>query len=293
MFAANDGSSFDFYRTLARQQKSLSFEDEIQLINRWRDNGDQTAHERLVMAHQPLIVSMSAKMKGYGVPAEDLISEATAGFINGIRNFDPTRGYRLSTLARWHIKAALNDCVLKYHSLVKLVTTENQKRLFFKLRRTKIKLGIHSDSRLSPDEIRLLTEELKVSEADLIKINSGLTSRSDASLNTPMGEDGDQTDWINLIASEDPSPFEVLASHEVANDHIKAVRSGLEILSDRERHIVQARHMQDPISTLEELGQVYGVSRERIRQLEQKALMKIKDHITKGFRVTPSALLAA
>ena len=253
----------------------LDKEEEQALAIAWRDHEDVDAAHKLVTSHLRLVCKIAMGYKGYGLPMADLVSEGNIGLMKAVKKFDPDKGFRLSTYAMWWIKAAITEYILKSWSLVKLGTVASQKKLFFSLRGIKSRLGISDMSDLSDTDARLIADHTNVSEADVKQINSRLSSR-DMSLNAPVTQEDESTTFQDTLASDGPSPEAAYAETEEFGYRHQILQRALEELPDREREIIIERRLKDDPATLEELGEVYGISRERVRQLEARAFAKIE-----------------
>lgn len=252
----------------------LEAEEEYMLAERYRTHSDADAAHRLVTSHLRLVARIAMKYKGYGLPMADLVSEGNIGLMRAVKKFEPERGFRLSTYAMWWIKAAITEYVLKSWSLVKLGTVASQKKLFFSLRTIKSKLNIMDSGELNDEQADELSENLNVSVADIRQINRRMSGR-DASLNARLANDGDM-EFQDTLVDDRPSPESVIAETEELNVRQTMLRAALEALPQREREILMERRLSDDPKTLEELGEVYGVSRERIRQLEARAFGRVQ-----------------
>mgnify|MGYP003702060271 FL=1 len=254
----------------------LPGDEEQMLAERWRDHGDVDAAHKLVTSHLRLVAKIAMGYRGYGLPVADLISEGNIGLMKAVKKFEPERGFRLSTYAMWWIRAAITEYILRSWSLVKTGTLSAQKKLFFGLGRIKRKLNILEDGELDPDQARLVAENLDVSPKDVIEMDRRLSSR-DFSLNAPRShEDGEGSEFQDSLMDESPSPESVTADREENAHRMGFLESALSQLNERERHIISERRLRDDPMTLEELGRIYGISRERIRQLEERAFNKIR-----------------
>lgn len=275
----------------------LEKEEEFMLAKRLVAHDDTDAAHKLVTSHLRLVAKIAMGYRFYGLPVTDLISEGNVGLMRAVKKFDPDRGFRLATYAMWWIKAAINEYVLNSWSLVKIGTVAAQKKLFFNLRKLKAKLNIYDDGDLSFDAADTIAERLNVDSRVVMDMNRRL-SRSDASLNVPVGEDGG-LDRIDLLMSITPDQETVLANEEERKVGHKLLIQALESLDDRERHIIQERRLSDEPRTLEDLGGEYGISRERIRQIENRAFEKIQNAVRAAVveldvkTTEPLALLAA
>ena len=258
----------------------LSLEEEYMLALRWREHADVDAAHKLVTSHLRLVAKIAMKYRGYGLPLADLLSEGNIGLMKAVKKFEPERGFRLATYAIWWIKAAMTEYVLRSWSLVRMGTMAAQKKMFFNLRRLKSRLEILDNGDLTTDQARELAERLDVSENDIVEMNRRISSR-DASLNAPIGED-EGAEFQDTLVDDSPSPEAlVIRSHEATRRH-RLLSDALKNLNERERHIFVERRLKDDPITLEELGQQYGISRERVRQLEARAFEKIQGLVREG-----------
>jgi RNA polymerase sigma-32 factor len=254
----------------------LADTEEFQLASRFRDSGDVDAAHKLVTSHLRLVAKIAMGYRGYGVPVADLISEGNIGLMKAVKKFEPERGFRLATYAMWWIRAAITEYILRSWSLVKMGTLAAQKKLFFSLRRIKRELDIIDNGELNPDQANELAEHMKVSRTDVIDMNRRLASR-DFSLNAPMARDRDDgAEFQDSLVDESPSPEAVYADDEERNHRRSLLAAAMADLPEREQHILSERWLQENPKTLEELGSVYGISRERVRQLEARALDKVR-----------------
>jgi RNA polymerase sigma-32 factor len=251
----------------------LDASEEVMYARRLRDSGDREAAYRLVTSHLRLAAKIALKYRRYGLPIADLISEANVGLMLAVKRFDPEKGFRLATYAAWWIKASVQEFVLRSWSLVKLGTTAAQKKLFFNLRKLKRRLGAPDDGELSPEQVKQISEHLQVKETDVVEMNGRI--RGDVSLNVQLSADeGEQ--WQDRLADSSPDPETLLMESADRERQIAALSEALNALSPRERTIVEARYMANQQSTLDDLAHIFGISRERIRQIEQRALKRIK-----------------
>jgi len=257
-----------------RKFPMLSAEEELALSLRWRDRQELAAAHKLVTSHLRLVAKMAMGYRGYGLPVGELIGEGNVGLMQAVQRFDPDRGFRLATYAMWWIRAALNEYVLRSWSLVKMGTTAAQKKLFFNLRRLKGQMKAINDGDLKPEQVSAIAKALAVPEQDVVSMNQRLAA-PDYSLNTLVGEDK-ETQWQDWLADERDSPEVVLAEQEEASGRAALLSNALKTLKERERHILTERRLKDNPKTLEELSQDYGVSRERIRQIEARAFEKLQ-----------------
>ena len=258
----------------------LEAKQERDLAEKWRDEGDVEAAHTLVTSHLRLVVKIAMGYRGYGLPVADLVSEGNIGLMKAVKKFEPERGFRLSTYAMWWIKAAITEYVLRSWSMVKMGTVAAQKKLFFSLRRHKQRLGIQDNGELNPDQAKLLSDELDVNADEIVNMNRRLSSK-DLSLNAPVGQDGDSTiEFQDQLEYEGASPEDVTADGEERGLRHELLQTAITDLDDRERHIFIERRLKDDPVTLEELGQHYGISRERVRQLEARAFDKVQKAMT-------------
>lgn len=261
----------------------LEKEEEQRLGALWRDKGDTDAAHKLVTSHLRLVVKMAMKYKGYGLPVADLVSEGNIGLMRAVKKFEPDMGFRLSTYAMWWIKASITEYVLKSWSMVKLGTVASQKKLFFSLRNVKAKLNILDNGDLSAEQAKLISSKMGVSEDDIVHMNARLSVR-DMSLNAPMSQDDDSAEFIDSLVDEGESPEQAYANQEqqtVMQEHLaRAVAD----LPERERDILSKRKLSDNPPTLEELGEEYGISRERVRQLEARAFERVQKAVVLAAR---------
>lgn len=254
----------------------LKPEEEYVLAVRYAEDGDVEAAHKLVTSHLRLVAKIAMGYRGYGLPVSDLISEGNIGLMKAVKKFDPYKGFRLSTYAMWWIKASITEYVLKSWSLVKMGTVAAQKKLFFSLRKHKARLGITGSGDLLPEQASALARDLQISEHDIINMDRRLASR-DLSLNAPLsqGEDG-ASEFQDTLIDEGASPEEFTANSQERSMHQEMLATALKTLDERELHIFTERRLKEDPITLEELGESYGISRERVRQLEVRAFEKVQ-----------------
>jgi RNA polymerase sigma-32 factor len=252
----------------------LEPQEEFMLAKRWREHGDRDAGHKLVTSHLRLVAKVAMRYRGYGLPMTEVISEGNVGLMLAVKRFEPDKGFRLSTYAMWWIRAAIQEYILRSWSLVKMGTTANQKRLFFNLRKAKSRISALDEGDMRPDQVQFIARRLGVTEQDVIDMNRRLGG--DASLNTPIREDGDSGEWIDWLVDDSASQESRLAESQQSENQHKALSEALTVLNDRERRIFEARRLADDPITLEELGDEFGVSRERIRQIEVSAFEKVQ-----------------
>ena len=247
------------------------------LAKRWREHGDREAAHKLVTSHLRLVAKIAAGYRGYGLPFAELVSEGNVGLMQAVKRFDPDRGFRLSTYAVWWIRASIKEYVLHSWSLVKMGTTAAQKKLFFGLRTIKGRLKAIDAGDMSPEMVKTVARELAVPESDVVDMDRRLAGR-DSSLNAPAGEDGGAA-WQDSVADERANPEVEVGAAEELDVRRDLLQGAVARLAARERHIFTERRLSDPPKTLEELGCVYGVSRERVRQIEARAFEKVAHSI--------------
>lgn len=273
-----------------RQFAMLEREQEFALARRWHDHGDREAADQLVTSHLRLAAKIAKNYGGYGLPVSEIISEANVGLMQAVNRFEPDKGFRFSTYAIWWIRASIQDYILRSWSLVKIGTTANQKKLFFKLRMAKRKIAALDNSDLRPDQVTQIATSLGVNDQDVIDMNRRLAG--DTSLNTPLREDGQAGEWQDTLVDETPSPEAILVLHDEAVHQHDALASAIEVLDERERRIFEARHLVEEPKTLEDLALEFRVSRERIRQIEVRAFEKVRMAATKCFRAQRAPAIA-
>ncbi|MEO9491028.1 MAG: RNA polymerase sigma factor RpoH [Marinomonas sp.] len=255
----------------------LTAEQEYMLAKRYEEHEDPEAAAQLVTSHLRLVAKIAMGYRGYGLPVSDLISEGNVGLMQGVKKFEPDRGFRLATYAMWWIKASMQEYILRSWSLVKMGTTAAQKKLFFNLRRMKKQLEAYEDTDLSPDDVNKIATDLGVPEQEVINMNRRMMMGGDGSLNVPMrnGEEGsgEMQDWLT---DDRPLQDETVANAQEAEVRHDMLLEAMDALNDREKHILTERRLTEKPQTLEELSQVYEVSRERIRQIEVRAFEKLQ-----------------
>jgi RNA polymerase sigma-32 factor len=252
----------------------LEPQEEFMLAKSWREHGDRDAAHKLVTSHLRLVAKIAMGYRGYGLPISEVVSEGNVGLMQAVKRFEPDKGFRLATYAMWWIKASIQEYILRSWSLVKMGTTANQKKLFFNLRKAKSKISALQEGDLRPDQVDIIAKRLGVTTQDVIDMNRRLGG--DASLNAPIREDGDSGEWQDWLADDSESQETVMAAHEELDNRRKALSSALGVLNERERRIFEARRLADDPVTLEELAEEFGVSRERVRQIEVRAFEKVQ-----------------
>jgi RNA polymerase sigma-32 factor len=251
----------------------LERQDEYMFAQRWRD-GDREAAHRLVTSHLRLVAKIAMGYRGYGLPISEVISEGNVGLMQAVKRFEPEKGFRFATYAMWWIKAAIQEYILRSWSLVKLGTTANQKKLFFNLRKAKSKISALEEGDLRPDQVKIIARRLGVTEQDVVDMNRRLGG--DVSLNTPTREEGDSGEWQDWLVDEISDQETRLAESEESDNRRKALGEALSVLNDRERRIFEARRLADEPIILAELADEFGISRERVRQIEVRAFEKMQ-----------------
>ena len=259
----------------------LSAEEEYTLATRLRIHGDTDAAHQLVTSHLRLVAKLAMGYKGYGLPITDIMSEGNVGLMQAVQKFDPEKGFRLATYALWWVKAAMQEYILRSWSLVKIGTTTAQKKLFFNLRRAKNQIQAYEDGDLNPENLEKISKQLNVPEKEVVNMNRRL-SGADPSLNAKISsDDGSQTEWQDWIEADTPNQEEEYAEKEEDSIRKDLISESLSVLNERELDIVQTRRLSEETTTLEELSEKYDISRERVRQIEVRALEKIKEEIQK------------
>ena len=268
-------ASLNRYLSEIRKFPLLKPEEEYMLAKRFQEHGDPEAAERLVTSHLRLVAKIAMGFRGYGLPVSELISEGNIGLMQGVKKFEPDRGFRLATYAMWWIRASIQEFILRSWSLVKMGTTAAQKKLFFNLRRMKNNLEAFEDGDLRPEDVRKIATDLGVTEAEVISMNRRMAMGGDTSLNVSMNDDG-EGQWQDWLADDGPlQDQEIAESQERVHRHAMLAEA-MDDLNEREKHILTERRLIEEPKTLEELSQVYGVSRERVRQIEVRAFDKLQ-----------------
>jgi RNA polymerase sigma-32 factor len=275
-----------------RRFPMLEPQDEYMLAKRWREHGDRDAAHKLVTSHLRLVAKIAMGYRGYGLPISEVISEGNVGLMQAVKRFEPEKGFRLATYAMWWIKAAIQEYILRSWSLVKMGTTANQKKLFFNLRKAKSKISALEEGDLRPDQVKLIAKRLGVTEQDVVDMNRRLGG--DVSLNAPIREDGDSGEWQDWLVDDASDQESRLAESEETDNRRQALGEALSVLNERERRIFEARRLADDPITLEDLAAEFGVSRERVRQIEVRAFQKVQDAVRRRVAAMerPEALAA-
>ncbi|CAO4174574.1 RNA polymerase sigma factor RpoH [Methylorubrum zatmanii] len=275
---ANEGG-LSRYLDEIRKFPMLEPAEEFTLAKSWRDQGDREAAHRLVTSHLRLVAKIAMGYRGYGLPISEVVSEGNVGLMQAVKRFDPDKGFRLATYAMWWIKAAIQEYILRSWSLVKMGTTANQKKLFFNLRKAKGRISALDEGDLRPEQVQQIATSLGVPEQDVIDMNRRLSG--DTSLNAPLREEG-EGEWQDWLVDNSPSQETVLAREEEGRNRLSALRDALGVLNPRERRIFEARRLADDPITLEDLSGEFGVSRERVRQIEVRAFEKVQEAVKRN-----------
>jgi RNA polymerase sigma-32 factor len=265
-----------------RRLPMLERQEEYMLAKRWREHGDRGAAHKLVTSHLRLVSKIARDYRGYDLPIAEVISEGNIGLLQAVERFEPEKGFRLATYAVWWIKAAIQEYILRSWSLVKMGTTGNQKKLFFNLRKAKSKISALDEGDMRPDQVKLIAKRLGVTETDVIDMNRRLGG--DASLNATIREDGDSGEWQDWLVDESPDQETTLAASEEFDNRRKALADALGVLNGRDRRIFETRRLAEEQITLAELAEEFGVSRERVRQIEVRALEKVQNAVKTASR---------
>jgi RNA polymerase sigma-32 factor len=265
------------YLKTIRRLPMLEPQEEYMLAKRWREHGDSDAAQRLVASHLRLVAKIAMGYRGYDLPVADVVSEGNVGLIQAVKRFEPERGFRLATYAMWWIKAAIQEYILRSWSLVKMGTTANQKKLFFNLRKAKSKIFAFEDGDLRPEQVKLIAVRLGVTEREVVDMNRRLGG--DASLNTPIRDEDEFGEWQDWLADDSPSQERLLLESEELDSRRQALGEALRVLDNRERRIFEARRLAEEPITLGELAEEFGVSRERVRQIEVRAFEKVEKSV--------------
>lgn len=258
----------------------LKPEEEFTLAKQWKQDNDLDAAHKLVTSHLRLVAKIAMGYRGYGLPVNELISEGNIGMMQAVKRFDPDKGFKLATYAMWWIRAAIQEYILHSWSLVKMGTTAAQKKLFFNLRKIKSRLSAFEDADLSPENVKLIAEELNVPEHEIVNMNRRLAA-PDHSLNAPLAAEGD-SEWQDWLEDDTPNQETIYAVNEEFSQRKALLDEALKTLKDREREILTKRRLIDDSMTLEQLSAEYGISRERVRQIEARAFEKLQNAMKKS-----------
>ena len=263
------------YLTEIRKFPMLPKDEEFMLAQRWKEHQDSAAAHKMVTSHLRLVAKIAMGYRGYGLPIGEVISEGNVGLMQAVKKFEPDKGFRLATYAMWWIRASIQEYILRSWSLVKMGTTAAQKKLFFNLRKAKSQIAAFQEGDLRPDQVSYIATKLGVLDSEVISMNRRL-SGPDASLNAPLRTDG-ESEWQDWLADDDQVSQEtVVAENEEKSLRMSLLEEAMVELTDRERHILTERRLKDDPTTLEELASQYGVSRERVRQIEVRAFEKLQ-----------------
>ncbi len=274
MIAAGEGG-LSRYLDEIRRFPMLEPQEEYMLAKRYVEYDDREAAQKLVTSHLRLVAKIAMGYRGYGLPIGEVISEGNVGLMQAVKRFEPDKGFRLATYAMWWIKAAIQEYILRSWSLVKMGTTANQKRLFFNLRKAKSQLQALGDGDLKPDQVEAIATKLGVTQEDVVSMNRRLSG--DASLNSPLRSDSESGEWQDWLVDERDDQETVLAETEELDQRRAMLKRALGVLNDRERRIFEARRLAEDPMTLEDLSTEFGVSRERVRQIEVRAFEKVQE----------------
>ncbi|WP_036286230.1 RNA polymerase sigma factor RpoH [Methylocystis sp. ATCC 49242] len=267
------------YLAEIRRFPMLEPQQEYMLAKRWREHEDPKAAQELVTSHLRLVAKIAMGYRGYGLPIGEIISEGNVGLMQAVKRFEPDRGFRLATYAMWWIRASIQEYILRSWSLVKMGTTASQKKLFFNLRKAKSRISAFEEGDMRPENVEKIATRLGVSQQDVIEMNRRMGG--DASLNAPLREEG-EGEWQDWLVDDSEDQERILVAQEENNNRLKALRGALDVLNPRERRIFEARRLADDPVTLEQLSEEFGVSRERVRQIEVRAFEKVQAAVRSG-----------
>jgi RNA polymerase sigma-32 factor len=270
----NGESGLSRYLAEIRKFPMLEPQEEYMLAKRWREHDDRDAAQKLVTSHLRLVAKIAMGYRGYGLPISEVVSEGNVGLMQAVKRFEPEKGFRLATYAMWWIKASIQEYILRSWSLVKMGTTANQKKLFFNLRKAKSRISALEEGDMRPDQVATIAKRLGVGEQDVIDMNRRLGG--DVSLNAPIRNDGDTGEWQDWLVDDRENQEATLTQSEELDNRRRALSDALSVLNDRERRIFEARRLAEDPVTLEELADEFGVSRERVRQIEVRAFEKVQ-----------------
>jgi RNA polymerase sigma-32 factor len=287
---AGDGRRKGYLHDI-RRFPMLERDQEYRLAKRWREQGDRHAADQLITSHLRLSAKIAMGYRGYGLPVAEIISEGNVGLMQALNRFEPERGFRFSTYAIWWIRASIQDYILRSWSLVKIGTTTNQKKLFFKLRSAKSKIAALESGDLHPDQVALIAKNLDVTDQEVVDMNRRLGG--DKSINTPLRNDGEIGEWQDHLVDQSPSPEALVVEQDERDHQHSALIAAIDVLNGRERRIFEARHLADEPMTLEQLAAKFNVSRERVRQIEVRAFEKVRKAATNLAAKAPVAMRQA
>jgi RNA polymerase sigma-32 factor len=294
MISSGEGSLNRYLQDI-RKFPMLTPEEEYMLGKRWKEHQDPKAAERMITSHLRLVAKIAMGYRGYGLPIGDVISEGNIGLMHAVKRFDPDKGFKLATYAMWWIKAQIQEFVLRSWSLVKIGTTSSQKKLFFNLRKIKGRINALDQGDLKPDQVEYIAKTLGVEKADVVSMDRRL--KGDASLNAPLSSDGEADgEWQDWLVDDHDSPETLVGDNQEADQRSAFLATALQSLTERERKVIELRKLKDEPATLEDLSQEFGVSRERIRQIEVRAFEKlqaaVKAAAAKALPAAPGRLAA-
>jgi RNA polymerase sigma-32 factor len=272
------------YLSEIRKFPLLEKNEEFMLAQRWAQDQDPEAAEKLVTSHLRLVAKIAMGYRGYGLPMGEVISEGNVGLMQAVKKFDPDKGFRLATYAMWWIRAAIQEYILRSWSLVKLGTTAAQKKLFFNLRRLKGEISALEEGDLRPENVAEISRRLGVTEEEVTSMNRRMSAGGDASLNAPIAGTEGEAEWQDWIADDTPGQAERMAENDEFSARMNLLERAMESLNDRERHIITERRLKEEPTTLEDLSAEYNVSRERIRQIEVRAFEKLQKAMREAAR---------
>jgi RNA polymerase sigma-32 factor len=267
------------YLAEIRRFPMLEPQQEYMLAKRWREHEDPKAAQELITSHLRLVAKIAMGYRGYGLPIGEIVSEGNVGLMQAVKRFEPDRGFRLATYAMWWIRASIQEYILRSWSLVKMGTTASQKKLFFNLRKAKSRISAYEEGDMRPENVEKIATSLGVSKQDVIDMNRRMGG--DASLNAPLREEG-EGEWQDWLVDTSDDQEHILAAQEESSNRMKALRGALDVLNPRERRIFEARRLADDPVTLEQLSEEFGVSRERVRQIEVRAFEKVQAAVKTG-----------
>ena len=273
------GSGLSKYLEDIKKFPMLSLEEEYAMAKAWVEEGCRSSAHKLVTSHLRLAAKIAMGYRGYGLPISEVVSEANVGLMQAVKRFDPEKGFRLSTYAIWWIKANIQEYILKSWSLVKMGTTSAQKKLFFNLRKLKNKIGAFEDGDLLPENVEEIARQLHVPEDDVVAMNRRMIG-GDVSLNATIKSDGEtEEEWLSLLADQSEDHVEKFVHSDETRERRAILVKSLTVLNDREKSIILDRRLKEPPLTLEQLSEKHGISRERVRQIENKAIDRLKDKV--------------
>lgn len=284
------GSGLSRYLEDIKKFPMLSLEEEYSLAKKWVEEGCRSSAHKLVTSHLRLAAKIAMGYRGYGLPISEVVSEANVGLMQAVKRFDPEKGFRLATYAIWWIKANIQEYILKSWSLVKMGTTSAQKKLFFNLRKLKNKIGALEDGDLLPENVEEIARQLHVPEDDVVAMNRRMIG-GDVSLNATIKSDGEtEEEWQSLLADQSEDHVEKFVHSDETRGRIAILMKSLNVLNDREKSIILDRRLKEPPLTLEQLSEKHGISRERVRQIENKAIDRLKDKVVEYSEIKNTCL---